>query len=379
MSIAIVDSAITPYTNRLFDSYALSHSANLHVFQCSAREPIRKWTIPQPSNYRLTTLSGIALLLGDVNNIYFNPQIITELSRLAPEMIVIGGFTPTMVMSGLYALARGLPLGIYFDGSRATDKGESSRLHGILRRFFIPRATFGICPSEGNRELLAFWGMERARTAITPFPSGWDPPAVVPDFHDRPFDLLFSGSLTDRKNPLFFARVVEQIIAKGLRPRVRIVGHGPMRGKLEEFLKTCGADAHFDGYLQQHGLAEAYCSARVVLFPTQLDAWELVADEFALCGTPIVSSPHAVSSIELVERYGIGLVRSLDVEAWSDAVIDMLSSETRWLSFMSRRQAVIDAFSLDRAVAGFSSGIALGRTLPPPSRHGQVSKLLASE
>ena len=37
-------------------------------------------------------------------------------------------------------------------------------------------------------------------------------------------------------------------------------------------------------------------------------------------GTPVVGSPHAVSSIELVERYKAGLVLPLEVETWSDAI-----------------------------------------------------------
>lgn len=102
-------------------------------------------------------------------------------------------------------------------------------------------------------------------------------------------------------------------------------------------------------------------SARVLLFPSRQDAWGLVANEALPCGTPVLGSPHATSSEHFVERFGVGLVRPLQVEAWCEATLDVLSSPARWHSFMARRDEAIAWFSLDASVAALARAFALGR------------------
>jgi glycosyltransferase involved in cell wall biosynthesis len=102
-------------------------------------------------------------------------------------------------------------------------------------------------------------------------------------------------------------------------------------------------------------------SARVLLFPSRQDAWGLIANEAVLCGTPVLGSPHATSSHYFVERFAAGLVRPLEIEAWCDATLDMLSSDDRWSQFMERREEAVAWFSLDTAVAGMKQAFDTGR------------------
>src|SRR5262249_44708511 len=146
------------------------------------------------------------------------------------------------------------------------------------------------------------------------------------DFDDRPYDLLLCGTLNDRKNPLFVADVIDRLVAEGLHPSVRIVGDGALRSALADRLAAAGLQTRFDGYLQEEAIIEAYQSAKVLVFPTKADTWGLVANEALLCGTPVLASPHAVSSRELVLAFGTGLVRELDPALWASALKDMLSS-----------------------------------------------------
>lgn len=379
MTVAVVTNSITPYTHRLYDRLAEKHGIDLTIFQCVARESARQWVLPKAQHYRIETLKGLSIKSGDVSDVHINPEVVLKLSTLKPEVVVACGFTPSMAAASLYSMARSIPFGLFFGGSLDSDKGTKSLPHALLRRLIVPRASFACCPNEANRQLVIHWGMDPRRTSLAYYPMGWDPPRTLPSFEQRPYDLLLSGSLVPRKNPLFFADVARRLAERGFHPRVRVVGTGPLRDTLEPLLEAHCASVKFDGYLQQHEMADAYSSARLVLFPTLMDDWGLVANEAVSCGTPIIASPNAVSSHELVEPFGIGLVRDLDVQTWCDAVLDMLSSEATWASFMKHRDQAMDLFALDRVAAGFAHGIALGRTLKRPGWRGISTPAFAAE
>ena len=378
MTIAIVANAIAPYTHKLFEEYGRRSGRRIIVYQCTKREANRLWDLNEPEHYELVTLRGLSRPT-EVGYVHFNPGIVAQLAKDKPDIIIVAGFTPTMCAAALYALATGRSFGIYFDGSRATDKGESSLPHGFLRRTLVPRATFGICPSAGNRDLLRFWGMAAERTKISPWLIPWDPPAELHSFAARRFDVILSGQLSERKNPAFLVAVLERLRERGHMLSVRITGHGPLRETIEPRLRACCSHVQFDGNLAQKDLAEAYNSARLLAFPTRLDAWGLVANEAALCGTPVLASPHAVSSEELVARFGLGIVCDLDIDRWCDAILDILSSEARWRSFMKRRDEALASFSLERAVSSFAEGIALGGQLRKPGWRGESLPVVAAE
>ncbi len=363
MSIAIVTGSIAPYTNRLYDAFAAQTGEALHVYTCIDIEPERHWTLPVATHYQLTRLPGLRVHNSDTSHIFVNPSVVTALQRQKPEMIIVAGhFSPTMMLAAAYARATGRPYGIATDGSRMTDPGENSRPHAAVRRMLIPQATFGIGASEASVDMLTHWGLADQRCIVMPIVSGWDAPEHLPGFDERPYDVLFAGAILEqRKGALFLADVLAACKEAGHQLRVRVVGEGPDRAAMLDKLVNAGIQIRFDGYLQQHQLAEAYSSAKLFAFPSRSDAWGLVANEAVLCGTPIIGSPHAVSSHELIARYGVGMVRPLEVTVWRDAIIDTLTSPERWRSFMRRRPEAMASFNIDRSVAALQRAINMGR------------------
>ena len=362
MPLTIVTTVLTPYTARAFEAFAERHAEDLHVLCCAPIEPHRNWIIPPPRHFTHAVLSGLRWHRDDASNVYVNPSVILRLAQLKPEVLVLGAFSPTMALAALYARATGTPYGISTDGTLLTDCGETSTVHRLMRRNMVPRARFGICGSEASVALLERWGLEHGRGVVVPIVPPWDAPAQLPDFAQRPFDVIIAGGVNERfKGVLFFADVMTALAASGLRLKVRVTGKGPQRDELEARLKAAGLDAQFDGPLQPSAMAEALGSAKLMLFPSRQDPWGLVANEAVLCGTPVLGSPHATSSGLFVERFGVGLVRPLQVDAWCEAVRDMLSSEDRWRSFMARRAEAMASFSVDAAVAGLHRAFQFGR------------------
>lgn len=345
--------SVAPYSARFFEAIATAFKMDLNVLACAGREPHRGWEIPAPRNYSLKEIPGLRLHRDELSNIYLNPSVLREMIRLRPGVISIGSFSPTMILAALYAIATRTPLGIGTDGSIESDPGRTSRVHRWVRQLLVPRATVGIAASQASRELLEHFGLPSERCIIVPLVTAWDSPSEIPGFEDRPYDVLFCGTINERKGADFFGEVLKRCKAKGRTVSARIIGHGPLQEDLEKSLAEAGIPARFDGYLQAEDLPAAYGSAKLFLFPSRSDPWGLVANEAILCGTPVIGSPHAVSSVELVGPYEAGLVLPLDVEAWSDAVIETLDSKERWLELQGNHARACGSFSVERAVAAF--------------------------
>ncbi|MBI1383820.1 MAG: glycosyltransferase [Rhizobiales bacterium] len=358
MSIVVVTGAIAPYTNRLYNAVGAALERPLAVLTCSAIEPQRQWSMPQAASYELKTLPGLRLHRSYTSHFYFNPSVIGEIVRRRPQAVLLSGFSPTMVLAGLFAVARGIPIAIMTDGSVETDPGAHSWIHRRMRHLLVPRATFGICASSDSARLLELYGLPRSRSTIVPIVSAWDGPARVPTFEERPFDLHFCGSIDEhRKGVLFFTEVVEELARRGRPPRVRISGDGPLKGEVERRLAAAGVVAQFDGYLRQDQLAEAYGSAKIFCFPSREEPWGLVANEAILCGTPVIASTHTTSGRELVGPFGAGIVRPLDRDSWVKDISDLLDNRSRWQGFQDRHRDAGRWFSLERSRAAFLTAL----------------------
>jgi peptidoglycan/xylan/chitin deacetylase (PgdA/CDA1 family)/glycosyltransferase involved in cell wall biosynthesis len=345
--------ALAPYTHRLFEAVAADTHLNLNVLSCTEREPHRRWEIPPPENYGLRTLPGLRYHGSELANTYFNPRIIRELWRLRPDAISVGGLSPTMLLAIIYAIVTRTPWCLGIDGSLETDPGLRSRIHRWIRQFFVPRATVGIAASQGTVELFRHYGLPRSRCIVLPITVGWEGPATFTPYDERPFDVLFCGAINERKGADFFAGVLTRCKEKGRALRVRVVGHGPLEEQLATALSEAGIQAQFDGHLQTEELREAFSSAKVFAFPTRFDPWGLVVNEAILCGTPILASPHAEASKELVRGFQTGHVVPLDVDMWSDTLISMIDDRKCWHALQATHEGARGSFSIEHAVAAF--------------------------
>ncbi|MEZ5844917.1 MAG: glycosyltransferase family 4 protein [Hyphomicrobiaceae bacterium] len=356
--VVIVAGAIAPYTNRLYEAYGARGHGELSVLVCVDVEPQRKWAMPVATRYALKVLPGLRRHLSDLRNIYFNPTVIIELARTRPSAIFLGAFSPTMLLAGLYAIVTRTPLGIMTDGSVEMDPGRWSRIHRWLRHLLIPRAVVGIGSSANSGRLLAHYGLEPERIHLMPIVPPWPAPAEVPGYDARPYDVLFCGALEDtRKGAGFFTDVVIEAARRGRRLAVRVAGDGPLRQAMEARMADAGIAARFDGYVQPDRLPEVYASAKCFLFPSRGDPWGLVANEAVQCGTPIVGSPHAVSSHELVERFEAGTSVPLEVPLWVVTLFAILDDRQRWQHHHHARERAQAWLSLDNAVDALARAI----------------------
>jgi len=91
---------------------------------------------------------------------------------------------------------------------------------------------------------------------------------------------LYAGRVAVEKN-------IEAFLALDLPGSKVVVGDGPQRAALQRRFP----EAHFAGWRQGQGLAEAYAGADVMVFPSRTDTFGLVLLESMACGTPVAAFP----------------------------------------------------------------------------------------
>lgn len=354
----VVTGIVTPYTHMLYEELAVRHGVDLHVFACSPAEPGRLWQLPAANAYSRRTLRGLRWHRNYVSHLYFNPEIAMAILRLRPDVVLVSDFSPTMIFAAAAARLRGIPVAITSDTQPATDPGRSSWAHRLARRAIAPLISAAIGGSAASLEVFRLYRIGDGRMVVCPLAPAWQQEGSVPERQDRPYDLLFSGLVDDRwKGGRHFLETVRVLHRRGRRPRIRIVGEGPLLPFLKAEIAALGLEARFDGYLQQSQLAAAYGSAKLLLFPSRGDTWGLVANEAAQCGTPVLISPHAQAAYGLVERFGTGEVLPLDPERWADAALRYLDDEALWQGASRAGIASAAHFSLANAADTFMLGL----------------------
>src|SRR4029078_12686329 len=87
---------------------------------------------------------------------------------------------------------------------------------------------------------------------------------------------------------------------------------------------VCVPGAEFRGFVDQPGLPSVYAEADVFAFPTLDDPFGIVVLEAAASGLPIVASPFAGATLDLVEDGRSGFVVSPDDrDAWARALVTL--------------------------------------------------------
>jgi glycosyltransferase involved in cell wall biosynthesis len=283
--------------------------------------------------------------------IHFNPGAWRELKRYAPQLVITSGFNPTMLIAWLYACWRGIPHLVFADGWSGSEAGLSAA-HHLVRRIVYRRTAAFVGASVHSMEMFARAGIPQE--AIFQSHLCVDNPRFrSTQWDERPYDVMFSGRIVPRKLPHFFAAVASGLAQRRGELRALVLGSGPEQAAMRESMqKESRLSVDFAGYLRQEDLPERYAAARLLLFPTEMDPWGIVANEACAAGTPVVTCEAAGVAGDLVLHGDNGLVLPIDSEVWIDEVDALLSDRERWQRMSARAQAAVQRFDFDAAAEG---------------------------
>lgn len=375
LRIALVTNHPPPFRTPIYERIAAVPDVDLYAIFCSRREPNREWQVP-PLAFNHLFLKERYVTRGS-NFIHNNPDVFSQLRRIAPDVIVTTGFNPTHLYAFGYALARGIPHVPMTDGTDVSER-SLSRVHTAIRRFVYSRSAAFIAASRGGLRLYHGYGVapEHCFQSCLCIDNRAYQQAV--DEATKPYDLIFCGRIVPEKNPGFAVQVAACMAMRlGRTVRMLFVGSGEAEQAVREQAAQLPGlvQADFHGHAEQHELPALYQSARLFLFPTQADVWGVVANEACAAGLPVLVSPHAGVAGELVVDGENGYIRPLDVEQWAERAALLLSDESLYRRFSARSRALVHRYTFDQAAAGIvdacrhAAGTRVGQHASNPGRH----------
>jgi glycosyltransferase involved in cell wall biosynthesis len=169
---------------------------------------------------------------------------------------------------------------------------------------------------------------------------------------DRPYDLMYSGQIVERKLPDFFVDVVQLVREVCGRVRVLVLGDGKLRDRLLGRLASVKAEVDYPGFVAQAVLPSHYSKAKILLFTTCMDPWGIVANEALASGTPVITTPFAGAAGELVIDGQNGYVIDTDAAAWAQQAVNLLVDEHLLAGMSANAVNSVAEFSFDNAARG---------------------------
>ena len=350
--IALITNEPAPYRIPALNRMAQSAGVSLHVIFCCEREPNRGWNLP-PMHFERTFLRERITTIND-RYIHNNIDVVPALKRYAPDVIVTTGFNPTHLYSFAYALIKQVAHVAMTDGTHESEESLSAA-HRMVRRFVYARSRAFISASGGGKKLFKSYGVPDShcfQACLCVENADYSP---LDEQEQRPFDFIFCGRIEEVKNPLF-ALEVALLVAQNLGRKVSIlfVGSGSLEQEARQFAVKYPdlLEAKFNGFALQHELPPLYRSARLFIFPTRWDPWGVVANEACAAGLPVLVSPYAGVSGELILDGQNGFICELDAPRWAEKASLLLSNPDLYSAFSQRSRALVGNFTFDAASAG---------------------------
>ena len=162
----------------------------------------------------------------------------------------------------------------------------------------------------------------------------------------NPLQLLFVGKPSLRKGFDIVAEIVERL---GDRVAFTCAGGPPESGLPRP-------DGRYTGYLDRESLREEYRKADLLLFPSRMEGFGLVAAEAMACGLPVLAAPN--SALDDIVGNAMITPASEHVGSYVDTINALLSDQARLQHIAEyAQQCVKEAVSLGGWIGGMERAL----------------------
>jgi glycosyltransferase involved in cell wall biosynthesis len=112
---------------------------------------------------------------------------------------------------------------------------------------------------------------------------------------------LCSGALIRRKGVDLLARAFLRLAAERTDVRLKFMGEGKLRPRLERKLYSIANRVEFMGFRDWEHLPAEYRRADVLCVPSRYDGWGLVVPEALAAGMPVIASDRTGAALQLLQ------------------------------------------------------------------------------
>lgn len=167
--------------------------------------------------------------------------------------------------------------------------------------------------------------------------------------------LLFVGTLSPGKQPLYAIKIAQELHRLGLKCQLEFYGEGSLRSEMEAYITQhhLSAFVRLMGNQHEKTVRGAYKTAHFVLLPSKSEGWPKVVAEAMFWGCVPVATP--VSCVPYMMGNGSrGVLLTMDAAFDTEAIVHLFRDSARFRSMSGQaaqwsRQYTLDVFG--RSVA----------------------------
>jgi glycosyltransferase involved in cell wall biosynthesis len=330
-----------------------------------------------------------------------NPQVWGELSRFAPDLVVVGGYAHlTMQWAMLWCRLTRTPYLINSESHHRRARGGLLRaIKRLPLRYFVAGAAAGLPAGTLAREYLVSYGGRPDRMFALPNSCDVDRfgresararerrAALRRDLGlDEGPVLLYVGRLAPAKGLDTLLRAFKAVMSdesKVMRSdkdrpagaedsslithhsslnaaQLLLVGDGEQRAELEALSAALGIQkrVRFAGSCPWDNLPGVYAAADLFVLPSRFEPWGAVVNEAIACGLPIVVTDQVGCAPDLVRPGENGwIVPADDWKALAGALEEALAEPQRLRAMGAASARLAPAWSEDSCMVAFTAAV----------------------
>jgi len=377
LRVLVVTNVPAPYRLELFARVHREFAHFCVAFQ-AAQEPGRNWDMNPHLPYPVEYLAGF-----DVPFLSRRPRlnhgVADVIRRHDPDIVVAGGFSPTVALIARKCRRDGRRFVIMNDGTEHTDP-----VHGLeanYRRKLISSAAGYIAASQSTRAYFEKMGARASAIAVIQLTTDLvaiQQKARRPGAREEARSRLgvggsvvcFVGQLVERKRPLDVIEAFDLAAREVPDLWLVMAGDGPLRDKVRADIKHRGLEnVRLMGLVSWGDVLSIYAASDLQVFPVTREPYGMVVIEALAAGVPVISTPECGAAIDLVEDGKNGfMVEPRDTQAIAARIKTFFAEEGRAQEMSEAAQAVVTTHDVRHEAARFVESVnRFANTIPLPS------------
>jgi glycosyltransferase EpsF len=137
------------------------------------------------------------------------------------------------------------------------------------------------------------------------------------------FTLVHVGRLVPEKNHKFLFELLERLFQHEPKSRLRLIGDGPLRPRLEARAAELGLSGVIEFCGTQPNIEEFLATGDVFVFPSHSEGLGLAAIEAQAAGLPVLMASHLPAELDLLPQLCRRLALNLPLNEWVNALLEM--------------------------------------------------------